>query len=92
MIAAGIDVEALARALAPKIAQLTDPEALWATSQVADYLGVGITQVRERLMKAPDFPAPIRLPTPNGTGRAQPRWLSREVREWAMQHQERSRR
>ena len=92
MIGAGIDVEALATALAPKIAQLTDPEALWSTAQVADYLGVGISQARDRFMKAADFPSPIRLPTPSGTGRAQPRWLSREVREWAMQHQERSRR
>lgn len=63
--------------------------ALWSVAEIAAYLCVSDTQVRERYACRPDFPRAIRLPVTGSSGRGHPRWKASEVIEWAERHQER---
>lgn len=83
--------EALARS--SKTPQPSAPEAkpkerLWSADDIAEYLGVSPRQVSERYAARPTFPAPICLPTEEGTNRTR-RWLPADIKQWAMSHKTR---
>ena len=59
---------------------------LWDTATIAEYLKRTPQFVRETILPAPTFPAPIRLPS---DGRARALYKAREVITWANGYQER---
>jgi predicted DNA-binding transcriptional regulator AlpA len=52
-------------------------EVLWTCRDVADFLVLSYSHVRNRIIHEPSFPRPRRL-----GGRIQ-RWVAAEVKEWA---------
>ncbi len=52
-------------------------EVLWTCKDVAAFLALSYSHVRNRLVHQPSFPRPRRL-----GGRTQ-RWVAEEVKEWA---------
>jgi hypothetical protein len=68
------DITELARAIAFRIT----PESLLTVSDLAAMFKVGERHVRDRIMRLPDFPKPIRLPTLTGT-QGHPRWRLADV-------------
>lgn len=56
--------------------------ALWDTTQIARYLRMSVSEVRDHVTHLPDFPTPIRFQS--RTGRlGHPRWTAVEVIKWA---------
>ena len=59
---------------------------LWDVTEIARYLKLAKSTVQSRILRHPDFPPALRLPTSEqGGGR---RWLAKEVKRWAMKHRE----
>ena len=61
-------------------------EALWTAEDVARYLGRTKATVLKQDQYIVGFPRPIRLPTEKGRGH--PRWVPKEIREWALEQRE----
>ena len=76
-----IDVEALARAIAGRMA----PDALLDADDVGAVLKCSARYVRESLNGTPGFPRAIRLPTNDGS-RSHPRWVRADIIEWVERH------
>lgn len=55
-------------------------EPLLTADDIAKYLNVSARQVSERYAMQPDFPKPIRLPSPKGRGLY--RWKKGDVLNW----------
>lgn len=71
-------VATLAANLPPQIPVSQD---VWSCKEIAAYLKVSESQVRERYACLPDFPKAHRLPK-DGGGVGRPRWKAREVIAW----------
>jgi predicted DNA-binding transcriptional regulator AlpA len=77
-----IDYERLAEAIAVRLHALpAQTKIIWTAKQCADYIGVSERHFVDRLSKAFDFPAPIKLPTDRGR-RGHARWYAVEVQDW----------
>lgn len=59
---------------------MSELEPLWTAVEIAEFLNVSARQVSERYAMQPDFPKPIRLPSPKGRGLY--RWKKVEVLNW----------
>lgn len=55
---------------------------LWRAEEIAGYLKLGKKSVQNRILSLPTFPPPVFLPT----GEKTKRWVSKEVRAWALKH------
>ena len=59
------------------------PEPLMKEDDISAYLQLSKSSVA-RIVNLKDFPAPVIVPSPNGTGeRQQKRWESADVQAWA---------
>lgn len=75
----------LATAIAAELRPLSTKE-LWTSLEVSRYLKCSRREVCERLMLTKGFPAPIRLPAPQGVGL--PKWKPEEIIAYAESRQE----
>lgn len=81
-----IDYDKLTDAIAQRLqASPVKTKVIWTAKQCADYICVGERHFVDRLSKAYDFPAPIKLPTDRGR-RGHARWYAVEVQEWVAGH------
>ena len=78
---AGVDVQALAREIAVRMA----PDALLEASDVGAMLKCSPRYVLEHYVTAPGFPKPLRL-TAAGGARSKPRWLRGDLTAWIASH------
>ncbi len=62
------------RSLPPSV---TRDEVLWTCKDVAAFLALSYSHVRNRLIYLPDFPKPRRI------GGRTKRWVAAEVKDWA---------
>lgn len=77
-----LDYDRLADAIALRLQTLPPrSKVIWTAKQCAEYIGVGERHFADRLSKAFDFPAPIKLPTDRGR-RGHARWYAVEVQNW----------
>lgn len=60
---------------------------LWDTTDIARYLKLAKSTVQTRILRHPEFPPALRLPT-SARGQGGRRWLAEEVKRWAMKHRE----
>jgi predicted DNA-binding transcriptional regulator AlpA len=79
-------VAALAANLPPSIPIHQD---VWSTKEIAAYLKVSDSQVRERYACLPDFPKPYRLPK-DGGGVGRPRWKAKDIVAWFEQYRDKN--
>ncbi len=77
----GIDIEALARQIAFRMA----PESLMDAEDVGAYLKCSARYVQERYSITPGFPKAIRLTGPDGR-RGNARWRRSDITEWVNSH------
>lgn len=63
---------------------------LWSVAEIATFLKVSHSQVREQYACLPDFPLAIRLPS-GGSRKGHPRYKAVEVIAWAQKYQEKRR-
>ena len=83
-------IERLAEAIEKRIKPaLPLSIALWDTEAIANYLQRAPRVVRAKIVGAPGFPAPIRLPNDEGVS-SQPLWKASEVVAWAESHREKA--
>jgi predicted DNA-binding transcriptional regulator AlpA len=81
-----IDYERLADAIAQRLqAMPAQARVIWTAKQSADYIGVSERHFVDKVSKAFDFPAPIKLPTDRGR-RGHARWYAVEVQDWVAGH------
>lgn len=81
-----IDYEKLADAIAQRLQALpSQARVIWTAKQCADYIGVSERHFVDKVSKAFDFPAPIKLPTDRGK-RGHARWYAVEVQDWVAGH------
>jgi predicted DNA-binding transcriptional regulator AlpA len=59
---------------------------LWGAVEIADYLKMSESHIRQRILPLPGFPQAIRLAY-NGRS-SHPRWKAIEVIQWVESHQE----
>ena len=59
---------------------------LWGVAEIALYLKMSESNVRQRIVCLPGFPQAIRLPT--GQVKPHPRWKATEVITWVSKYQE----
>ena len=78
---AGVDVQALAREIAVRMA----PDALLEASDVGAMLKCSPRYVLEHYVTAPGFPKPLRLTAAGGV-RSKPRWLRGDLTKWIESH------
>lgn len=77
-----IDYEKLADAIARKMVAAPPPDkVIWTADQCAEYLGISRRHFVDRVSKAWEFPAAIKLPTDNGS-RGHDRWYAAEIQKW----------
>ena len=60
---------------------------LWSATEIAEYLRREERTVAEKIVFLPDFPKPIRIPTPEGR-KGHRLFKAIEVIRWAESHQE----
>ncbi|WP_039917614.1 helix-turn-helix transcriptional regulator [Cellvibrio mixtus] len=81
-----IDYEKLADAIAQRLQALpAQARVIWTAKQCADYIGVSERHFVDKVSKAFDFPAPIKLPSDRGK-RGHARWYAVEVQDWVAGH------
>ncbi len=82
-------IDALSKLIAARMANKPPfEEVLWTAEEVAEYLKCQPRQVLERYALLRDFPAAIRLPTPDGH-RGHPRWKAIEITAWKEKYKDR---
>ena len=57
--------------------------ALWTVDDIAQWLQLSVSSVKQSVVVRPGFPAPV---MPTGVDGAAKRWLASEVTQWVMQH------
>lgn len=62
---------------------------VWSTKEIAQFLKVSESQVRERYACLPDFPKAYRLPK-DGGGVGRPRWKAKDVLAWFDQYRDKN--
>ena len=72
-----------ARLLLEQLQEL-QAEPLWTAEDLAAFLQVSKRHVLERIIKAPQFPRPVRLPAAKGRGPL--RWKPSDIRSWVDRH------
>ncbi len=81
-----MDYERLVDAIAARLHALPAQAKIILTAKhCADYIGIGESHFADRMSKAFDFPAPIKLPTDRGR-RGHARWYATEVQDWVAGH------
>ena len=81
LAAASVDVQALAREIAMRMA----PDALLEAADVGAMLKCSAEYVTEEFAHAPGFPRAIRLTRPGGRN-GKPRWLRSDIVAWVESH------
>lgn len=56
---------------------------LWTVDDMASWLQLSVSSVKQSVIARPGFPAPV---MPTGVDGAAKRWLASEVTQWVMQH------
>lgn len=83
-----IDVEDLLPRIDALVAQLSKPQigienTLWDGEEIADWLHLSASTVKQRVVCQPGFPKPVQ---PGGSKNSQPRWFASEVITWAREN------
>lgn len=82
------DMEALLSRLDMLITLLSRPQlelqdSLWSVEEIAGWMLLSASTVKQRVVCQPGFPKPLR---PGGLAQSQSRWFAGEVIKWAHQH------
>ena len=78
-----VELAAAINALSRQLAVANGVPALWTVDDIAQWLQLSVSSVKQSVVVRPGFPAPV---MPTGVDGAAKRWLASEVTQWVMQH------
>lgn len=78
-----VELAAAINALSRRLAVANGVPELWTVDDIASWLQLSASSVKQSVVARPGFPAPV---MPTGVDGAAKRWLSSEVTQWVTQH------
>jgi len=64
---------------------LIKDQKMWSVADIAEFMGMSTSTIRNRVITHSDFPVPIRIPYDKNS-RTDHRWYPEEVKKWISKH------